>query len=197
MNTTHVYWQNQELKVNYRFIPKCAWLSCIIDFVVFRPFESLLAHALRLENAGDKFLSRLFPGLPPPTLSGDISASLKRDTLKFLGSGLGLRDWRHVTVGFSRAHKDPNILQIRHVDPDNQIRGHTNETSNSNYAITPDDPVGVGLDKIRSHLQAAHWWFHLTGVFIFLFLSKTLDTNNLCLQASEAVTSCQHLDLRR
>jgi hypothetical protein len=161
INATNKYWQSQQLKVNYRFIPKCAWLTCIIDFAVFRPFENVLAHALRLEGAKDRFLSRLFPGLTSPISSGDISAALQRDTLKFLGSGIGLRGWRHVTVGFSRAHKDPGILQVRQIDPDNQIRGHNNDTSDSNYAINPEDPVGVGFDKIRSHLQTAHWWFHL------------------------------------
>lgn len=164
---------------------------------MFRPFEHLLAHALRLEDVGDQFLSRLFPGLPSPTSSGDISASLKRDTLKFLGSGLGLRNWRHVTVGFSRAHKDPDLLRIRHIDPDNQIRGHSNETSTLNYAITSDDPVTVGFDKLRSHLQAAYWWFDLVGTFISFSLNKAPGPNNHCPQVSKVATPYQHLNLQR
>ena len=145
-------------------------MSVIIDIVVFRPFEQLLANALQIDDGGDRFLSRLFPSLTTSqTTSGDISAALKRDTTKFLGTGVGLRDWRHVTVGFSRAHKDPNLLQIRGVDPDNQIRGHDNDTSNLNYAITSDDPVGVGFDKLWSHLRVAHWWFHLVCMFILVF----------------------------
>lgn len=144
-------------------------MSCIIDFAVFRPFEHLLAHALRLKDVGDQFLSRLFPNLPSSTSSGDISAALKRDTSNSLGGGVGLRGWRHVTVGFSRAHKDPDLLKICQIDPDNQIRGHTNETSALHYAITSEDPAGVGFDKIRSHLQAAHWWFNITGMFSLAF----------------------------
>lgn len=170
INTIDKCQQTQELKVNYRFIPKCAWLSFIIDIVVFRPFEQLLANALHIGGVGDQFLSRLFPSLTTSQItSEDISAALKRDTLKFLGSGVGLKNWRHITVGFSRAHKDPNLPQIRDIDPDNQIRGHNNETSDSNYAITSVDPVGVGFDKLWSHLRVAHWWFHLVGTFISLF----------------------------
>jgi hypothetical protein len=174
-------------------------LSCIIDFAVFRPFEHLLAHALHLENAGDRFLSQLFPSLTTsPISSGDISTALKRDTLKYLGSpGVGLRDWRHITVGFCRAHKDPDLLRIRHghIDPDNQIRGHTNETSDSNYAITSDDPVGVGFDKLWAHLRVAHWWFSLVGMFICLVLNKPSALNTHYLQASKVVTPCQQLNL--
>ena len=143
----------------------------IIDITVFRPYEQLLANALGLEDVGDRFLSQLFPSLTASqTASGDISAALKRDTLESLGNPVGIRDWRHVTVGFSRAHKDPDLLQIRQKDPDNQIRGHGNETADSIYAVTPHDPVGVSFDKIWFHLRAAHWWFHLVGALFALIL---------------------------
>lgn len=145
------------------------WLTCIIDFVVFRPFEHRLAHALQLENIGDRFLSRLFPSIGTSQISsGDISAALKRDTLKFLGSGVGLRDWRHITVGFCRAHKNSDLLLPYSTDPENQIRGHSDSTAESSYARTPQNPVSVGFDKVRSHFQAAHWWFDLVGAPILL-----------------------------
>ncbi|KAF9780658.1 hypothetical protein BJ322DRAFT_1023881 [Thelephora terrestris] len=154
----------QELKVNYRFIPKCAWPTCIIDFVVFRPFEHCIAKALGIQDFGDRFLARLFPGLEFPTTSTDISKALCQDTSRFLGSKIGLKDWRQITATFSRAHKDPYAVQIRGVDPDNQIRGHNNQTSNENYGITPEDPTGIRFETLKSHLQTAHWWYHLVGI---------------------------------
>ena len=158
----------QELKVNYRFIPKCAWPAFIIDFVVFRPFEQCIANALGLQDAGDRFLARLFPGLESPTTSTDISKALRQHTSKFLGSKIGLKDWRQITATFSRAHKDPHAVQIRGIDPDNQIRGHNNQTANGSYGVLSEDPAGVGFETLMSHLQTAHWWYHLVGMFISL-----------------------------
>lgn len=160
--------------MNYRFIPKCAWPACIIDFVVFRPFEHRLATALQLQDVGDRFLSRLLPGLMSPATSGDITIALRRDTKRFLGSAIGLKDWRHITVAFSEAHKDPDAVKIRRVDPDNQLRGHTNETAITHYGNTSEDPGGVGFSALKQQLQAAHWWFDLVGMLVFYYQSQTI-----------------------
>lgn len=136
--------------------------------MVFRPFEHLLATALSLPDVGDRFLSRLLPGISSPGTSEDISSALRRDTSRFLGSGIGIRDWRQITVGFSDAHRNPHTIEIRNIDPDNQIRGHTNEVANAHYGNTLEDPAGVGLATLQKQLQVAHWWFHLVGVLMFL-----------------------------
>jgi len=111
----------QELKINYRFIPKCVWPTCIIKFVVFHPFEQALATALGLLEVEDRFLSQLFPGVSSPTKSKDISLTLCQDTSKFLGGAIGLRDWRQITVTFLGAHKDTDAVISCGIDPDNQI----------------------------------------------------------------------------
>lgn len=160
------YQQTQELKVSYRFIPKCAWSTCIVDFVVFRPFEDILAKQLAIADAEDhRFLDKLFPHLTSPTTSEDVSEALSQDTSKFLGCRIGLRDWRQLTVAFSRAHRDPRAAEIRKISPDNQIRGHPDQMSNENYGNIPEDPAGAGFETLRSHLQTAHWWWHLVGAF--------------------------------
>lgn len=128
----------------------------------------MLATALGLKDVGDRFLSQLFPGISSPITSKEISSALSRDTKIFLGSALGIKEWRHVTVAFSSAHKDPHAIRIRGTDPDNQIRGHTNEVANTHYGNTLGDPVGVGFDTLKQQLQTAHWWFHLTGMLTFL-----------------------------
>lgn len=132
----------------------------------------MLATVLKIPEVGDRFLSQLLPGLSSPTTSEDISSALRRDTSKFLGNTIGLKDWRQITVGFSNAHKDPHAVRIRGIDPDNQIRGHTNETANAYYGNTLEDPVGVGFQILRQQLQTAHWWFHLVGMLIFLNLNS-------------------------
>jgi len=134
---------------------------------VFRPFEHYLATALKLPVVGDRFLSLLLPGFSSPTTSEDISTALRQDTSKFLGSEIGLRDWRQITVAFSEAHKDPHAIRIRGIDPDNQIRGHTNEVANTNYGNTSVDPVGIGFSILKQQLQTAHWWFRLVGMLVF------------------------------
>ena len=72
--------------------------------------------------------------------------------------------WRQITVAFSDAHKDPYAIRIRSVDPDNQIRGHTNEVANNHYGNTLEDPVGASFHILKQHLQTSHWWFHLVGM---------------------------------
>jgi hypothetical protein len=134
----------------------------------------MLATALKIPDVGDRFLSRLLPGLSSPTTSKDISSALCQDTSKFLGSAIGLKDWRQITVGFSRAHKDPELAKIRGTDPDNQIRGHSNETANANYANTKEDPVDVEFRILKEQLQTAHWWFCLVGMLIFLNSNSNL-----------------------
>ena len=133
--------------------------------MVFRPFEHQLARGLGLQDI-DRFRDRLFPGLGSPTTSMDISKALCQATSRLLGSKIGLKDWRQITATFSRAHKDPDAIQTRSNDPDNQIRGHNNQTSNENYGITSKDPVGVGFETLQAHLQTAHWWYNLVGMFI-------------------------------
>lgn len=73
-----------------------------------------------------------------------------------------------MTVAFSDAHKDPDAVIIRGVDPDNQIRGHSNAMANRNYGNTLEDPVGTGFRVLRSQLQTAHWWFRLVGMSTLL-----------------------------
>lgn len=68
------YQQMQELKVSYRFIPKCAWFRCIVDFIVFYPFEDILEKQLAITDSEDyQFLNKLFPHLTSPTTSKDVS----------------------------------------------------------------------------------------------------------------------------
>jgi hypothetical protein len=180
-------WQDERLKKNYRFIPKCAWATCIIDLVVFRPFEHILANELQLPDAGDRFLSKLFPGLSSPTKSKDISASLYRDTGKVLNKGVGVKSWRQVTVAFSAAHRNPEAVATHHINPDNEIRGHSNQVAETHYANHPTNPAGISYDKLRSHLQAAHWWYDLTGIVILFARLKPFT--NFDSQASKVEKS--------
>lgn len=134
----------------------------------------MLAHCLDLPNAGDQFLSKLFPSLSSSTTSEDISNALKRDTSKVLGNGVGLQSWRQITVAFSAAHKDPAAVNSHGIDPDNEIRGHSNVVAETNYANYPSHPSGISYDRLRSHLQAAHWWYDLVGMITSSTMLKLL-----------------------
>jgi hypothetical protein len=129
----------------------------------------MLATALDLPDVGNRIFHQLLPGFTSPTTPNDISSALCQSSLKFLHSKIGLKDWRQITVAFSAAHKDPDAVKIHGVDPDNQLRGHTNETANTHYANTLEDPVGVGFHTLKRQLQAAHWWFHLVGMTVFSY----------------------------
>lgn len=123
----------------------------------------MLANCLQVPDTGDRFLSKLFPSLSSPTTSADISLALTRDTAKVIGTGIGLQSWRQVTVAFSGAHKDPEVAASFDIDPDNEIRGHSNMVAETHYANDPTNPAGISYDRLQSHLQAAHWWYNLVG----------------------------------
>ena len=138
----------------------------------------MLANHLQIPGDKDRFLSRLFPSVTSETTSEDISAALKRDTSKGLNKGVGLRDWRQVTVAFSRAHKDPNVAEFCGTDPDNEIWGQTNQVALGHYAKNPTGPAGIDYGKLRLYHQAAHWWWSLVGTNSFLFAQ--LNFTNSC-----------------
>jgi hypothetical protein len=86
---------------------------------------------------------------------------LRTDIGKVLDHGIGLSKWRQVTVAFSAAHKEPEEVHSHGVDTDNEIRGHSNMVAETHYANDPTNPVGIGYDKLWSHLRAAHWGYQL------------------------------------
>ena len=167
ISPSNEYKQQWKLKISYRFIPKCAWATCIIDFVVFRPFETMLAHHLQFPDVGDRFLSHLFPGITSKIKSQDISDALKRDTSKVLDNGIGLRDWRQVTVAFSDAHRIPRILEPHGDEPDNEIRGHTDRAAGTHYNRNLTTPNNITPDQLRLHHMTAHWWWDIVGISVF------------------------------
>jgi hypothetical protein len=86
------------------------------------------------------FYQNYFLASPLQPHPKEISAALKRDTSKVLDHGVSLQSWRQVTVAFSAAHKDPEAIISCDIDPDNEIRGHSNMVAETHYANNPTTP---------------------------------------------------------
>jgi hypothetical protein len=139
----------------------------------------MLAHSLHLEDAGDRFLSKLFPGVNSPVTSEDITTALCRDTSKFLGHSFGIKDWRQAIAAFSAAHRDPDAtLEMGRTNVDNELRGHSNGVAETNYANNPTDPAGVSFVKLQEQTQAAHWWYSLTGMVTLSLIQLHRNSQN-------------------
>jgi len=139
-------------------------LVCITDWVVFRPFESALAKALGMKDLSERLLYFLLPGVQSPVQSLDISDALYRDTLRYLDCGIGLRQWRQMTVALNQANKDPSAARVVGNQIHNIIRGHDDQTSDQHYGATSEKPVEMAWDLLFACERLSAWWQHLTGL---------------------------------
>lgn len=139
-------------------------LTCVIDWVVFRPFESALAKSLGMEDTSKRLLYYLLPGIRSPVESADISDALHRDTLRSLDCGIGLRQWRQVTVALNQANKDPAAARVVGNEIHNVVRGHNDSTSDRHYGTTSEKPEQFAWDLLFACERLSAWWQHITGL---------------------------------
>jgi hypothetical protein len=123
----------------------------------------MLARSLGMDDASERLLYYLLPGLRSPVESSHISDALYRDTLQHLNCGMGLRQWRQITVALSQANKDPCAGQVAKNDIHNIVRGHSNTISDRHYGATSEKPAGAIWNLIFACERLSAWWQHLTG----------------------------------
>lgn len=124
----------------------------------------MLAKSLGMDETSEALLYRLLPGVQHPVESKDISDALDRDTLKCLDCGIGLRQWRHITVALNQANKDPGAARVVGNEIHNVIRGHSNATSDQHYGATGQKPSQIAWDLLFACERLSAWWQHITGL---------------------------------
>ena len=155
--------QTEKNDVIYRFVPKDLERLYLIEWFIIRPTEIYLATALHLDSAVEELRFKLFPGVYQPFTSSTLSKGLKRDTKTYLGSAIGIRQYRDIQSNFSSHHVDPNPEQARGNTADRQ-QGHTSNTATMWYQRTPALPHGFCVAKMKSFQRNSRWWHHITGM---------------------------------
>lgn len=126
--------------------------------------EIILAGALELEPAVEALRFRLFPGVSHPFTSDALSKCLKRDSQLHIGQGINLSDFRDLQSNIVDEHKDPEAVGINVRENASILQqGHTTAIAETYYNLRPDNPHGVGRDRIKAFLRASGWWQNLTG----------------------------------
>lgn len=123
-----------------------------------------------MEETSQRLLYYLLPGVQSPVTSSDVSGALDRDTLLTLGCGIGLRQWRQITVALNQANKDPLGARIVGNEIHNVIRGHTNSISDQHYGATSEKPENFSWDLLFACERLSSWWQHITGLWLQILL---------------------------
>ena len=93
-----------------------------------------------------------------------MSDALFRDTLQHLGCGVGLREWRQITVAINQAREDPGAACVVGDAIHNIICGHTDINSDQNYGLKGDKPDDMAWKLIFACERLSAWWQHITGL---------------------------------
>ena len=117
-----------------------------------------------MKDVSERLLYYLLPGIQSPVKSVDISDALQRDTSRCLNCGIGLRQWRQITVALNQANKDPCAARVVGNEIHNVIRGQTDYTSGKHYGATSEKPEEVAWDLLFACERLSSWWQHITGL---------------------------------
>lgn len=115
-----------------------------------------------MQDASDRILYYLLPGIRSPVQSADISDALQRDTTWCLDCSIGLRQWRQISVALNQANKDPLASRVVGNEIHNVIRGHNDDTSDQHYGATGDKPQQIAWELLFACERLSAWWQHIT-----------------------------------
>ena len=134
--------------------------------MVCRPFESALALSLKEDAAAERLLYHLLPGAQSKVDSRNVSDAFYRDTLQHFGHGIGLQEWRQITVALNQVNKDPGAVKMGGNQSHNMVRGHTDAISDQNYGMTSEKPKKAAWTVILACERVSAWWQHITGMWL-------------------------------
>jgi hypothetical protein len=126
------------------------------------------------KEVSERIPYHLLPGIDSTIGSGDISNALYRDTLQHLGTGIGLHQWRQITVTFCQANKDPGAAHVVGDELYNIIHGHTGIISDQHYRMSSEKPSGAAWDLSFACEWLSAWWMtRLEGLIVDMHSPQT------------------------
>lgn len=136
----------------------------IQDLAIARPFAELAIYILYPDNATiqRQYQSYLFINNKRLFDTQQLSDLLKRYTNPIFDVGLGVADWRHISAAFRRKICPAMDQLVEEDDSQESIpalqSGHTRQTENLFYGITPEALAGFAEDVLPLFLDASGHW---------------------------------------
>ncbi|KAJ3551763.1 hypothetical protein NP233_g13016 [Leucocoprinus birnbaumii] len=142
---------------------------CIQNLAIARPMAQVFIFITR-PNRPDLYTlydTHLFVHLDRPFDTNDLSAGLKRALQKHVGFDIGTQGWRQIVAAFQRKHSS-GVFDLIDNDRHETITalqfGHTRQTENRHYGLSPDALAGPAEDVLPLYVEANGLWHDLIGL---------------------------------
>ncbi|KAG2030468.1 hypothetical protein BDR03DRAFT_987079 [Suillus americanus] len=135
----------------------------IQDLALTRPFAEVVAHVCFPDRPAIKemYQTHLFVNNHKLFNTDQLTATMARVSIPFLGFGLGVNSWRHISIAFKRklGRFAEDLLEDDEQDTVEALQaGHNRSTENRVYGLSPDALAGAPEDLLPLFLQASTNW---------------------------------------
>ncbi|KAG1855255.1 hypothetical protein F4604DRAFT_1590815, partial [Suillus subluteus] len=135
----------------------------IQDLALTRPFAEVVAHVCFPDRPAIKemYQTNLFVNNHKLFNTDQLTATMARVSIPFLGFGLGVNSWRHISTAFKRklGRFAEDLLEDDEQDTVEALQaGHNRSTENRIYGLSPDALAGAPEDLLPLFLQASTNW---------------------------------------
>lgn len=119
-----------------------------------------------------------------PWESGYTSQLIAKETLRYMGQRITLKDWRHIAIAISRKHARQSETEKADFDeehdddeyyeaPDDLAAGHSGKTA-AHYGVTVDVLKCLTADSLEIFRQVSHRWHKFLGILKVTSLQKRI-----------------------
>ncbi|KAG2088572.1 uncharacterized protein F5147DRAFT_525879, partial [Suillus discolor] len=135
----------------------------IQDLALTRPFAEIAAYNCYHDRPAIKemYQTHLFVNNQKLFNTDQLTATMARISIPFLGFGLGVNSWRHISTAFKRklGRFAEDLLEDDEQDTVEALQaGHNRSTENRIYGLSPDALAGAPEDLLPLFLQASTNW---------------------------------------
>ncbi|KAJ7764097.1 hypothetical protein DFH07DRAFT_1016628 [Mycena maculata] len=135
----------------------------IRNIVCFRRFESDLIRFFRGDLEAERYNIYLWPDITSNISGQSITESLAHETDTYLGVGLPVLEWRHVTTAFMNYHGNPIIEDDPGDNYHDLLSHHSTRTSQQKYGVDRNTLANAPTHHIMGCLRATIKWQALTA----------------------------------
>lgn len=135
----------------------------IQDLALTRPFGEIAAHICYPDKPEIKEMYRnhIFVNDTRLFNTDQLSAAMARESVSFIGFGLGVNSWRHISTAFKRklGRFAEELLEEDDQDTVEALQaGHNRSTENRVYGLSPDALASGAEDLLPQFIQASTNW---------------------------------------
>lgn len=136
----------------------------IQDLALLRPMAQIIAHILYPDNSAITTLyqTKLFVNKTKEFTTEQLSDSMAKHSLSFLGFALTLAAWRHISIAFRRKFCAAVMEFMENDEPRETIEalqaGHHKAIEDRIYGLSADSLAGLAEDFLIHFLKASCKW---------------------------------------